>query len=150
MSKDLEKKFPEYFKNFKLPELAREQELKVYRACATGKVDQTSFLNSYEENGNKVIDGFDISDATAYSLSAYTEFKDIKRFMNMQSKYKVPYTIAVGITNPIYGVCLETKEWKRSLGEKCKSSHVDWWLYEGARPWEGFKEVVYDDGKPIE
>lgn len=49
-----EKKFPSYFKNFEIPEWAREQELEVYRACATGKVDEVSFLNSYEEFGHKI------------------------------------------------------------------------------------------------
>lgn len=34
-----EKKFPSYFANFEMPEWAREQELEVFRACATGKVD---------------------------------------------------------------------------------------------------------------
>ena len=41
------KKFPSYFANFEMPEWAREQELEVFRACATGKVDRESFLNTY-------------------------------------------------------------------------------------------------------
>ena len=38
-NKQAEKKFPLYFNNFEIPEWAREQELEVFRACATGKVD---------------------------------------------------------------------------------------------------------------
>ena len=52
-NKQAEKKFPSYFKNFEIPEWAREQELEVFRACATGKVDRESFMNSFEENGYK-------------------------------------------------------------------------------------------------
>lgn len=32
-----------------------------------------------------------------------------------------------GVTKPAYGICLETREWKRNLGIKYKRSHVDWW-----------------------
>ena len=39
-----QKKFPSYFENFVMPEWAREQELAVYRACATGKPDRNSFF----------------------------------------------------------------------------------------------------------
>ena len=53
-NKQAEKKFPSYFKNFEIPEWAREQELEVFRACATGKVDRESFMNSFEENGYKI------------------------------------------------------------------------------------------------
>ena len=137
-----EKKFPSYFENFTIPEWARGQELEVYRACATGKVDQASFLNSYEENGFCIsVDG-DVSDPQEYSLSTYIKFRDVKRFMTMDSRYGVPFVIAKGITKPIHGICLETKEWRKKQGQKYKGSHVDWWLYEDAEPWIEFKEVT--------
>ena len=137
-----EKKFPSYFENFTMPEWAREQELEVYRACATGKVDRESFLNSYEENGFHIsLDG-DESDPQEYSLSTYIKFRDVKRFMTMDSRYGVAFVIAKGITKPIHGICLETKEWKKKQGQKYKGSHVDWWLYEDAEPWIEFKEVT--------
>lgn len=136
------KKFPSYFINFEMPEWAREQELVVYRACATGKVDRLSFLNSFEENGFAVSAGGDAADPQEYSLSTYTKYKDVKRFMALDSRYGVPFVIAKGITNPIHGICLETREWRAKLGARCRSSHVDWWLYEEARPWEEFEEVI--------
>lgn len=136
-----EKKFPSYFKNFVMPKWARAQELEVYRACATGKADYGSFLNSFEENGCKVSPGGKVDDPQEYSLSSYTKFKDVKRFMAMDSRYGIPFAIAKGSTNPIHGICLETKEWKRELGIKYKGSHVDWWLYVDAEPYKEFEVI---------
>lgn len=140
-----EKKIPSYFLNFQMPEWAREQELEVYRACATGKVDKESFLNTFEENGFCVNAGEKDDDPQQYSLSSYKKFRDVKRFMTMDSRFGVPFKIAKGITNPIHGICLETKEWKKNLGIKYKGSHVDWWLYENAEPWKEFEEVIVDE-----
>lgn len=142
MDKDnAKKKFPSYFDNFQMPEWAKEQELEVYRACRTGKADKESFLNSYEENGYKISINGNIDDPQEYSLSTYTRYKDVERFMTMTSDYGIPFTIAKGITNPIHGKCLETKEWKKKLGKKYKGSHVDWWLYESAKPYEEFEVI---------
>lgn len=133
------KKFPSYFENFEMPKWAREQELQVYRACATGKVDRESFLNSFEENEYKIsVDG-DVHDPQEYSLSTYIKLRDVKRFMTMDSRFGVPFVIAKGTTKPIHGICLETKEWKRNLGIKYKGSHVDWWLYTDAEPYKEFE-----------
>lgn len=139
--KQAEKKFPSYFENFVMPEWAREQELEVYRACATGKPDKESFMNSYEEKGCHISADGEIDDPQQYSLSTYTKFRDVKRFMSMDSRYGIPFVIAKGITNPIHGICLETKEWRKNQGIKYKGSHVDWWLYEDTEPWIEFKEV---------
>lgn len=134
-----EKKFPSYFNNFEMPEWAREQELEVYRACAMGKVDQESFLNSFEENKYIISVGGDKQDPQEYSLSTYTKFRDVKRFMSLDSRYGVPFVIAKGTTKPIHGICLETKEWKSNLGIRYKGSHVDWWLYVDAEPFKEFE-----------
>ena len=80
-------------------------------------------------------------------MSVYMKFKDVKRFMKMTSKYKVPFVIAEGKTNPKYGVCAITREWKQLLGEKCKSSHVDYWLYKDATPWKDFHLYITSDSK---
>lgn len=138
------KEFPEYFKNFEMPSLAREQLLPVYRACSTGKADELSFLNTYEENNFKISQNGNENDPQEYSLSCYTKFKDVKRFMTMDSRYEIPYTIAKGETHPKHGICLETKEWKKSLGLKYRGSHVDWWLYEGAKPYLEFEVIEID------
>lgn len=139
------KKFPSYFAGFELPRWAREQELNVFRACSTGVLDRGSFLNSYEENGFSVPSGFEATDPSVYSLSTYTKYRDVKRFMAMTSRFGIPFKIAKGKTNGDYGVCLETREWKKMLGEKSKTSHVDYWLYDGATPWLDFEMMVNDN-----
>lgn len=143
--KRLDKKFPSYFNNFEMPRWAREQELEVYRACATGKADKESFLNSYEENGYNISANGRLDDPQEYSLSTYMKYGDVKRFMTMDSRFGVPFTIAKGITNPIHGICLATKEWKKKIGVKYKGSHVDWWLYVNAKPYKEF-EVISNEG----
>lgn len=153
----LRKKFPSYFENFEIPKWAEEQELLVYRACRTGEVDRGSFLNSYEEAGFKISMGADKADPKQYSLSTYLKFKDTKRFMTMTNEYGKPFVIAKGITEPMFGPCLIDKIWnakRRENGEKIKkskNSHVNWWLYEDATPWECFEVVRVDEnGKIIE
>ena len=144
-----EKKFPSYFEHFQIPEWAREQELEVYRACATGKADRESFLYSYEENGFQISKGGEDNDPQEYSLSTYRKYRDVKRFMAMDSRFGVPFVIAKGITNPIHGICLETKEWKKNLGLRYKGSHVDWWLYIDAKPYVEFEVIENECGKDI-
>lgn len=139
----IEKKFPSYFNKFELPKWAKEQKIEVFRACRTGKVDRLSFLNSYEENEFRILSEIDDKRflASEYSLSTYMKFRDVKRFLTLTSSFKKPYVIAKGITHPDHGVCLKTREWKKIYNIKTKTSHVDWWLYENARPWEEFMEV---------
>ena len=152
----LKKKFPAYFENFEIPKWAEEQKLLVYRACKTGKVDEGSFLNSYEEAGFKLPIGANSNEPSYYSLSTYTKFRDTKRFMKFTNEFGKPYVIAKGITEPEFGPCLEDKVWtakRRKNGEeirKSRSSHVNWWLYEDATPWEVFEKVNLDEnGKDI-
>ena len=42
--KRIEKIFPDYFQRFKLPDGAREELIKVYRACRSGKCDKKSLF----------------------------------------------------------------------------------------------------------
>ena len=49
-----------------------------------------------------------------------------------------PYPIAIGFTNPKHGLVQRTKE---RTGKR--TSHVDWWLYKDARPYEEF-EIIAD------
>ena len=50
-TKRIEKIFPDYFDRFEMPAGAREENIKVYRACRSGKCDRDLFLPSFEENG---------------------------------------------------------------------------------------------------
>lgn len=132
----IDKIFPEYFDRFKLPDGAREESIKVYRACRSGKCDKESFMPSFEESGFVLNPLADPTDPGNYSLSTYEKPTHVKRYANSISDMKVPYTIAIGYTDPRHGVSQRTKERK-----KVKNSHVDWWIYKDARPYEEFKII---------
>jgi len=134
------KVFPAYFKNFEIPFAAKEQEIEVYRACPTRKIERESFLNTFEENGNKVPVNCSEHDPQVYCLSTFFRLKDVKRFVIIESKYQPPWILAKGHTTKDDGVSCITKQWK-----PCANSHVDWWLYEGAEPWLVFKETTYEE-----
>lgn len=129
--------FPEYFKNFDLPEGAREESIQVYRACRSGECDAASFMPTFEEKGCVVDETDDITDPSLYSLSTYGKPNHIKRFASMNSDMQVPYKIAIGVTDPVYGLVQPTKERK---GKKA-TSHVDWWIYKGATPYKSFELI---------
>lgn len=138
---EIEKRFPSYFENFSLPDCAVEQSIDVYRACPTRKLERASFLNTYEENGFSITLGGRADDPQEYCLSTYQRLRDIKRFVSIDAKFSPPFVLARGTTDPSCGVSCPTKEWKK----RHKSSHVDWWLYEGAEPWKHFAEVNYEE-----
>lgn len=134
----LKKIFPDYFSRFELPEGAREENIVVYRACKTGNCDEESFKPSFEENGFQYFENDDPKDPGIYSLSTYEKPKHIKRYVKFTSEYGKPYKIAVGKTDPQYGLVQRTKERKKKA-----NSHVDWWLYQDAKPYKSF--VIIDD-----
>lgn len=136
-----ERIFPTYFKSIELPPEAISQEIAVYRACPTRKIERASFLNTYEENGFCVPPDMDASDPQQYSLSTYSKLKDIRRFVVIDSRYQPPWLLAKGHTTCEGGLSCRTKDWKKGY----RGSHVDWWLYEGAEPWVNFKETTYDE-----
>lgn len=141
MNKDqerLKKIFPDYFSRFTLPDGAREEYIVVYRACKTGKCDTESFKPSFEEHGFEYFQNDDPEDPGIYSLSTYEKPNHIKRYVKLTSEYGKPYKIAVGETDPQYGLVQRTKERKRKA-----NSHVDWWLYQDATPHEVF--AIIDD-----
>ena len=134
----LKKIFPEYFSLFELPEGAHEEAIKVYRACRTGQCDKESFLPTYEERGFQYFEHDNPQDPGIYSLSTYENPKHIKRFAAMNSDFLVPYKIAVGYTEPEYGLVQRTSE--RKPQKRC-GSHIDWWLYQNANPQEVFELI---------
>ena len=52
--------------------------------------------------------------------------------------YKGRIQIAVGETNPTHGLVQRTRE-----RTKKRTSHVDWWLYKDASPYDEF-EIIAD------
>lgn len=122
-----------------MPDAAAEQEIYVYRACPTRKIQQASFLNTYEENGFQVSVGLRADDPQVYCLSTYFRLNDIRRFVIIDSRYNPPFLLVKGYTTGDCGVSCKTREWQPTKG-----SHVDWWLYEGATPWLTFEETTYE------
>ena len=143
-TKRIEKIFPDYFDRFEMPAGAREENIKVYRACRSGKCDRDSFLPSFEENGFALNPLADPTDPGQYSLSTFEKPTHVKRFAGAISDMKVPYQIAIGMTNPKHGVEQRTRERKKTSG-----SHVDWWLYENATPYDEF-EIIVDFEKHLQ
>lgn len=133
----LEKKFPSYFNNFIIPEGAKEQSIKVYRACRTSCVDTESFLPSFEENNFEYLHMQDSKEPSVYSLSSYEKPNDVRRFAITNDSCNPPFKIAQGYTKPCCGLSQRTKE----RNPKYKGSHVDWWIYEGSKPNEHFELI---------
>lgn len=137
------KVFPCYMQKIELPSEAREEELTVYRICKYGKIDEESFLSSYEEyeKHGRLAD-LDLKDVSSYSLSCWGKIRDARRSLAFFTK-KEPRAIAArGITSVKCGIIQRTKERK---GRNAKS-HIDWWLYQGAKPYEYFQEVELSNG----
>lgn len=130
--------FPVYMKDIQLPEGAKEEEIEVYRVCLTGKVEPDSFLNSYEDAKLKIRD-LDLNEVGSYSLSCYEDIKDIRKMLKFFTKRTpgVP-VVAQGLTESCCGVVQRTIE---RIKLKSGKSHIDWWLYEDAKPHNYFKEV---------
>lgn len=135
--KRIEKIFPDYFERFILPAGAREERIKVYRACRSGKCDKDSFLPSFEQNGFTIPPFADPADPGQYSLSTYEKPTDVKRFADLISDLNIPYKIAIGMTEPKHGLVQRTRERTKKRG-----SYVDWWLYKEAVPYNEFELII--------
>ena len=147
MTEELAKKvFPKYFENFTMPETAKEQEIEVYRACPTRKIEKASFLNTYEELERNIPPDKRADDPQVYCLSTNLSAKGLKRFVISTSKYQPPFLLAKGYTTKKDGLSCKSNTWKtyKSIAAARRDTHVDWWLYEGAEPWLAFKEVNYE------
>lgn len=135
--KDIKKKFPVGFPVDKLPPEAREENIEVYRICRTGAVEEKSFLPTYldELSMTKENEGED-KPIDFYSLSTYEKPRDARNCLKF-FRGKQPNAIAAkGVTSPTCGVVQRTKE-----RIDTKKSHVDWWLYDGAKPHIFFEAV---------
>ncbi|MBS4785203.1 MAG: hypothetical protein KH009_03725 [Clostridiales bacterium] len=135
----LKKKFPANFPTHLLPPEAKEESIVVYRICKSGQVDEESFLPSYLEIGRTK--DFDEKDIGEYSLSAYEKIEDAEKRCAFFGNYHPEAIIAVGTTDPSCGLSQRTRERKKMKRGK---SHVDWWIYENAKPHQFFKK--YEEG----
>lgn len=168
MHEEIKKCFPDYQDRFTRPPQAVEQELVVYRACPTRKVERDSFLDSFEENNFEPDSSAPENYPSSYALSTYIKLTGVKRFVIADSKFQPPWALAKGKIVGCCGPCCLSSEWaanwwaewskgktdeeiarypsaRKFINKKKDSSlHVDWWLYKDARPWEHFEEISYE------
>lgn len=141
--------FPNYFSESVCNEICKHgkgQNILVYRVGKYGNNDKNAFLNYYEEvvEGLKVVRNKEKylekcrHDIDRLSVSCYENIEDIEDYYKLTLKDTYPQRILLqGETQKEHGLSGRTKERKSS----CVSSHVDWWLFDKAKPWIAFKEV---------
>lgn len=134
----LKKKFPTYFPVDKLPEEAKEEEIEVFRACKYGFCDD-SFLTTYEECRIYKFKpkGYNEEYIGTYSMSCFENIKELKsvlKKLNFYGRYK-RLVLSKGKTNIECGIILRAKDIKKS------GSHVDFWIYENAKPIKYFEVI---------
>ena len=113
------KKFPDYFPKNCPPTDAVENEIQAYRICKSNPVAHS--------------DKF-------YGVSLFTDANEAKAIAKMPN-HKNEF-IAVGITKAECGVVKHTPPYSNPA-----SSHITWWLYEGAKPENYFTIMEENDGK---
>lgn len=140
--------FPDYFAETvqeQIAEAGKEENIAVFRVGKYGKNDRTAFLNYYDEvvEGLKVVRNRDKylerckNDIDRLSISCYEKLEDIIDYFKVTLKESYPERILLkGETAISCGLSKRTRERKAS----CEDSHVDWWLYEGATPYEWFHQ----------
>lgn len=134
----LKKKFPTYFPINKLPKEAKEEEIEVFRACKYGFCDD-SFLTTYEECRIYKFKpkGYNEEYIGTYSMSCYEDIKDLNKMLRVSkihSKYN-NLVLSKGKTNIECGIILRANDVKKS------GSHVDFWIYENAKPIKYFEVI---------
>ena len=149
MERKIKSQFPEYFSAEALQKIllyGRAEEINVYRVGKYGHNDNKAFLNYYDEVllGLKPIRKKEAAlkkyrhSIGNLSISCYEDFDDIKDYYMLTLKDDYPKRILLrGKTSGECGLSCRT----RSRDENCSNSHVDWWLYQDASPWQFFHEV---------
>lgn len=137
-----EKVFPKFFRNIKLPQGAKFQNLEVYRFCFYGDINRDAFRGSYEDCIiKKVISNKNITEDSTdpghYSTSCFESIKDARRMKRLFTRRYPDTIVAKGITSKDCGPCQRTTE---RLPDK-KGSHVDWWIYENSNPENYFEKI---------
>ena len=145
------KTFPAEFPVGVPPKGAREENIAVYRICRTGAVEPQSFLPTYLEPATK--ENSDAShDCGYYSMSTFEEEKEARKTLRFLRKYNPPAILSKGATAPECGWVLRDREMPdieelqecirdKNIKKLRKSSHIHWWLYEGAEPHLFFQSI---------
>jgi len=145
--------FPAYITKDVIKEIyqwGKENDIDVYRVSKYGKDTTKAFLNYYEETVRGLIVKKNkeqylkkcTENIDQLSVSCYSNKGDIVDYY-LGLTYKVyPEAILLrGTTNSKHGLSSKTKERKPHK----QDSHVDWWLYDKATPWDSFMEVKINE-----
>ena len=128
-------KFPDYFTNGCPPKEAKNIEYCAYRICNDKIIAHTDFLSYYElglaQKSNNI---------KKYGISLNTERDTLIAMLGMPAqKNRDMKCVAKGITKEDLGVSMFTPS-------KDSSTHLTWWLKEGAEP-EKYFECDYLKGE---
>lgn len=132
--------FPENFETDILPEGARKENKSVYRIIKYGIDNRDSFIGTYEEISKGLIPPkkrMNLNDPGIYSTSCNIEYSEAEYALNIFMRHQPKAIIAKGETEGSCGPCQLTSE-----REERDDTHVDWWIYEEAKPQMYFSEVV--------
>lgn len=145
--------FPAYMTEDAINEIyiwGKEKNIAVYRVSKYGNDITTAFLNYYEEISrdlkivrNKTNELEKCSKKIdSLSVSCYYDKKDIiDYYLGLTCKNFPEAILLEGETSSKHGLSSITKERKLHT----QNSHVDWWIYDKATPWDSFAEVKTDE-----
>lgn len=120
--------FPKYFPQGCPPSDARAEEIIVFRICNSSQITHNDF-KSYYELGKRWINP---KDFRYYGVSVFKDKNETQMLLGMPNN-KNKY-IAEGITSKNCGVIKQG-----TSNNKNSTSHITWWLFDGAEPEKYFK-----------
>lgn len=123
--------FPENFEKEILPPEAKKEEIPVYRVAKSGKIEEETFLSTYEEIQLGIMENKNLSEMSEeelrkpelYSTSCYLTLSKIKKTLNLMMRHYPQPIIIQGVTK--YGIAQRTGERTGDFKDK----HVDWWIF---------------------
>ncbi len=135
--------FPEGFRDKLLTLGAKEQQLKVYRICKQGIIDEEAFVGTMEESlrKGKRRKFRNPDDVGNYSTSCHINISDSRKVLQHALRNPPEAIIAEGTIQPEKGLSQITSE----RNPEQRDSHVDWWIYADAHPHLDFKAVNEDE-----
>lgn len=137
--------FPDNFEEKILPKGAKKEDKHVYRIIKYGTINRDSFISTYEEIQKGLIPmpkkGLNLADPGTYSTSCNIEYSEAEYILDVFMRHHPKAFIAEGETKAFCGPCQLTSE-----RENREGTHVDWWIYDDAKPHEYFTEVIQDEG----
>lgn len=122
----------------RVPEaLHSEDSCEVYRIALFGRIDREFFLPTILEDRNKERYSAIRTESIGldeWSVSCYTEKKDVDKTLKMLKKYYPPSRLATGNICEGTGLWALSKDWNKK-----KNSHVDWWIFKDECPIHCFR-----------